>query len=112
MAPAAYRVGVDVLPVRRVGTRHMVAILDAAEIQIISRLGSPLAPAVAWTLKEAALKASGVADLLTPADLRIHTCDRDGGAAVGVTGTGLRLAGGWWVSGGFVYAWMIGPASA
>ena len=52
------RIGVDLVRVSRVTVRALAAIATSSEATILSRLGS-LAPAAAWAIKEASVKAFG-----------------------------------------------------
>jgi 4'-phosphopantetheinyl transferase EntD len=111
VAPAPWTVGVDIMPLGRVGARHATAILAAEEVDLLRGIPPSLAPTVAWTIKEAAAKASARADSLSLTDFRIRTCSVDGEAVVQVADeTGERIAGGWGMECAFVYAWGVRSA--
>jgi phosphopantetheinyl transferase len=101
-------VGVDLMPLGRLGARHAAAVLDDAERAALERIDPALVPTVAWTLKEATAKASGRAGELSLSDLRIRTHTTQRTATVGVGGEpAARFAAGWDITAGFVYAWAL-----
>lgn len=58
MAPEEAELGVDLVPIDRVGERHAAGIVTPAEWAALERYAA-IRPALAWALKEAAAKATG-----------------------------------------------------
>lgn len=106
------RVGVDVARGSRIEARHARAILSAEEWRLVggySRAGA----ALAWCLKEAAAKATGVPAEVFPDLLRLRFLPRGG---LGVTALGPRpldLEAGWLERPPFLFGWVlsVGPQS-
>jgi phosphopantetheinyl transferase (holo-ACP synthase) len=106
VAPAGVLVGVDLVPVDRVGSRHAGAILGGEEWEALAPYPT-VRPALAWALKESAAKAMGDPLRRFPHGIRIDA------ASGGVTLTALEsetieFAAGWGMFDGFLYAWVRG----
>ena len=67
------RIGVDLIRTSRLDTRALRAIATAREVSLLSSLGS-LAPAAAWAIKEATLKAFGAGQCRGLTRIRITKC--------------------------------------
>jgi hypothetical protein len=113
VAPRVRPVGVDLIPLARVGERHARAILDAEEYALLFGRRPAVAPALAWALKEATAKATGVQSSCFPLGVRVRGCSEPGGmapdvAVVEVSGAsgGVFLAG-WVVENDFLCAWAV-----
>ncbi len=103
------RIGVDLVRVSRVSMRAFTAIATTSEAAILAPLGS-LAPAAAWAIKEASIKAFGTGGNLGMTRIRITL--RDGRLLAGPVDPGLVDAAQYtlpvrmWISGDWLIAGM------
>lgn len=100
-APAPMRLGVDVVRLDRVTRRHGDAVTGPREREALARYG-PIAAALAWTLKEAAAKATGDPGRCFPNGLQITAA----GAGLAVRWGSRTFRARWMPVAGFLCAWV------
>jgi hypothetical protein len=106
VAPAGVLVGVDLVPVERVGSRHAGAILGCEEWEALAPYPA-VRPALAWALKEAAAKAMGDPLRRFPHGIRIEA-GSGGVILTALESETIEFAAGWGMFDGFLYAWVRG----
>jgi len=106
VGPAGTKMGVDLVPLRRVTARHAQAMLDVQEWDAMEGLGG-IGAALAWGLKEAAAKAFGDPGRRFPAGLRI--AGGTNGFTVATRGESSSCVLGRWESiGSLLCVWVLG----
>lgn len=112
VAPAGWRVGVDVTPLARVTARHALTVASDAELALVCAVvGATDAAALLWALKEAAVKATGTRGLGAMPSWII----RDVGAShadLADTASNAFVTAGWLIDSGHACAWVLAPPAA
>jgi phosphopantetheinyl transferase (holo-ACP synthase) len=109
-APRHVSVGIDVIPIGRLEKRHAQAVLSARELRLLDAIPPALVPALAWTLKEAAAKATAHPALYFPAGLRIRDANACSATIELVETPDVAFTAKWFVSEAFLFSWVLRAA--
>jgi hypothetical protein len=99
--------GIDLVPLARVSARHAFAIVSAREWRQLGCHDAALRPALAWSLKEAAAKATAAPARWFPDGLRIQRTDSGRLAVTLVVDPGVIFDADWCVDGLFLCTWVF-----
>ena len=101
------RIGADIMRAARVGRRHALSIASSSELEMLEQPAEVIAPALAWTIKEAVYKATSKPLQQSIGTSTIVSCDTSAAVVRCSRPTENCFHVRWIVRGGFVASWAL-----